>query len=77
MVFPPIWGGKSRRSEHAHASYSGLSFRQPGFSPHIWREERRVQGLDYLKPYLTCFSSLTRWESRERVYHEATRPVVS
>ena len=46
MVFPPIWGGKWRRSEHAHASYPGLSVRLPGFSPYIGREERRVQGLD-------------------------------
>ena len=34
------------RSEHAHASYLGLSFRPPGFSPYMGREERRVQGLD-------------------------------
>jgi len=47
MVFPPIWGEKWRRSEHAHASYPGLFFRTPGFSPYMGREERRVQGLDY------------------------------
>ena len=35
------------RSEHAHASYPGLFFRPPGFSPHMGREESRVQGLDY------------------------------
>ena len=35
------------RSEHAHASYPGLFFRPPGFSPYMGREERRVQGLDY------------------------------
>ena len=46
MVFPPIWGEKWRRSEHAHASYPGLFFRPPGFSPYMGREERRVQGLD-------------------------------
>ena len=34
MVFPPIWGKKWRRSEHAHASYPGLSFHSPGFSPY-------------------------------------------
>ena len=34
------------RSEHAHASYPGLFFRPPGFSPYKGREERRVQGLD-------------------------------
>jgi len=34
------------RSEHAHASYPGLFFRTPGFSPYMGREERRVQGLD-------------------------------
>ena len=26
MVFPPIWGEKWRRSEHAHASYPGLEW---------------------------------------------------
>ena len=46
MVFPPIWGEKRRRSEHAHASYPELFFRPPGFSPYMGREERRVQGLD-------------------------------
>ena len=30
------------RSEHAHASYPGLFFRPPGFSPYLGREERRV-----------------------------------
>ena len=30
MVFPPIWGKKWGRSEHAHASYPGLSLRPPG-----------------------------------------------
>ena len=43
------WGEKWRRFEHAHASYPGLSYRPPGFSPYVWREERRVQGLDYIK----------------------------
>ena len=37
------------RSEHAHASNPGLFFRPPGFSPYMGREDRRVQGLDYLK----------------------------
>ena len=46
MVFPPIWGKKWRRSEHVHASYPGLFFRPPGFSPYKRWEERRVQGLD-------------------------------
>ena len=46
MVFPPIWGEKWRRSELAHASYPGLSFRPPGFNPYMGREERRLQGLD-------------------------------
>ena len=39
------------RSEHAHANYpglSGLSFRSPGFNPYMGREEKRVQGLDYV-----------------------------
>ena len=33
------------RPEHAHASYPGLSFRPPGLSPYIGREERGVQEL--------------------------------
>ena len=33
-------------SEHAHASYPGLFFSPPGFSPYMGREKRRVQGLD-------------------------------
>ena len=37
------------RSEHAHASYPGLFFRPPGFSPYMGWEERRVQGLNYIK----------------------------
>ena len=45
--FPRFGGKKWRRSEHAHASYPGLFFRPPGFSPYKRREERRVQGLDY------------------------------
>ena len=52
MVFPSIWGEKWRRSELAHASYPGLFFRPPGFSPYMVREERRVQGLDYHLPYI-------------------------
>ena len=35
MVFSLIWGEKWRRSKHAHASYPGLSFRAPGFSPYV------------------------------------------
>ena len=47
MFFFPRFGGKKwRRSEHAHASYPGLFFRPPGFSPYMGREERRVKGLD-------------------------------
>ena len=44
--FPWFGGKKWRRSEHAHASYPGLFFRPPGFSPYMEREERRVKGLD-------------------------------
>ena len=33
--FPPIWGEKWWRSEHAHASYPGLFFRPLGSAP-IW-----------------------------------------
>ena len=49
--FPPIWEEKWGRSEHAHASYPGLSFRPSGLSPYMGREERRVQGLDYIKQW--------------------------
>ena len=45
--FPRFGRKKWRRSEHAHASYPGLFFRPPGFSPCMGREERRVQGLDH------------------------------
>ena len=45
VIFDQFW---LVRSEHAHASYPGLSFHPPGFSPHMGREERRVQGLDYI-----------------------------
>ena len=41
--FPRFGGKKWRRSEHAHASYPGLFFRPPGFSPYMGREERRVR----------------------------------
>ena len=41
--FPPIWGEKWERSEHAHASYPGLSFCPLGFSPLMGREERKVR----------------------------------
>ena len=40
-------GGRGwRSSEHAHASYPGLSFRPPEFCPYDGRKKRRVQGLD-------------------------------
>ena len=56
--FSPDFGGKKwRRSEHAHASYPGLFFRPPGFSPYLGREERRVQGLDYRGVFPQLFSS--------------------
>ena len=55
--FPRFRGKKWRRSEHAHASYPGLFFRPPGFSPYMGREERRVQGLDYTLVCL-CFIPL-------------------
>jgi len=34
--FPRFGGKKWRRSEHARASFPGLSFRTPGLSPYIW-----------------------------------------
>ena len=36
-------GLEYRFSEHAHASYPGLSFRPPGFSPYRGREERQFR----------------------------------
>ena len=54
------WLGPSNfwlvRSEHAHASYPGLFFRPPEFSPYMGREERRGQGLDFLNYSLICSS---------------------
>ena len=46
--FSPDLGEKMAAfwTEHAHASYPGLFFRPPGFSPYMGREESRVQGLD-------------------------------
>ena len=58
------WLGPSNfwlvHSEHAHASYPGLFFRPPGFSPYMGREERRVQGLDYTSPGLTTWANVPR-----------------
>ena len=48
--FFPRFGGKMA----AHASYPGLSFHPPGFSPYMGREERRVQGLDYKPHWSNC-----------------------
>ena len=63
MVVPRLGGKKWRRSERAHASYPGLFVRPPGFSPYMGREERRVQGLDYLAPSFSldhfCVTSFT------------------
>ena len=43
--FPPDLGGKKwRRFEHAHASYPGLFFRPPGFSPYVGREKKGSSG---------------------------------
>ena len=53
MVFPPIWGEKWRRSEHAHASYPGLFFARPGSAP-IWGGKKgefrdwTIGGLDHI-----------------------------
>ena len=49
---PDLGGGKWRRSEYAHASYPGLFFRPPGFSPYMGREERRVQ--DWTTGFWVC-----------------------
>ena len=39
--FPRFGRKKWRRSEHAHASYPGLSLRPPGFSPYMGQGEFR------------------------------------
>ena len=59
------------RSEHAHASYPGLFFRPPGFSPYMGREERRVQGLDYPTPdpLLRLIDNLMYFQSVKRSCH--------
>ena len=73
MVFPPIWGEKWRRPEHAHASYPGLFFRPPGFSPYVGREERRVQGLDYVVSNL--YPTQTRFDFPLILYDESLPPL--
>jgi len=67
--FPRFGGKKWRNYEHAHASYPGLSFRPPGFSPYMGREERRVQGLDYGQVKHLLLNSCTSWFS---VYHKCS-----
>ena len=52
--FSPDLGGKnggvlSMRMQVILDSTPGLFFRPPGFSPYMGREERRVQGLDYVQ----------------------------
>ena len=59
--FPRFRGKKWRRSEHAHASYPGLFFRPPGFSPYMGWEERRVQELDYIEWYISELLRYTEW----------------
>ena len=46
--FPPDLGGEGKwqRSEHAHASYPGLSLLARGFNPYIAHGEGRIQELD-------------------------------
>ena len=68
------WLGPSNvwfvRSEDAHASYPGLSFRLPGSSFYRGREERRVQELDYWKARLDLdsFSSSILSEMSQTEY---------
>ena len=64
--FSPDLGEKWWRSEHAHASYPGLSFRLPEFSPYMGREERRVQGLDHKWLYCFCRKLHTSHEISHR-----------
>ena len=52
MVFPLIFGGKWRRSEHAHASYCGLSFCPPGLRPY-----KDWTGLGYHVPTIGVYGN--------------------
>ena len=58
MVFPPNLGGGGggewRRSEHAHASYPGLSFRAPGFSPYVGAGRKESAGTGLHTSYINC-----------------------
>ena len=64
-VFPPIWGRKWRRPSMRMQVILDTSFRPPGFSPYMGREERRVQGLDY---FLTChFTTYFFHQHRKRM----------
>ena len=40
-------GGEWERSEHAHASYPGLSFRPPGFNPYTRRGGKKGEFRDW------------------------------
>ena len=49
--FFPRFGGNS---EHAHASYPGLSFARPG-SPLYWAGRRESSGTDYAIPSVSHY----------------------
>ena len=57
MVFPSIWGKKWRRSEHAHASYPGLFFRPPGFSPYRGARRKESSGTGLCHMEIKVFGS--------------------
>ena len=64
MIFSPDLGGKMAACRACTCKLSWTSFRPPGFSPYMGREERRVQGLDYCSRGLTSGSDISKWKHR-------------
>jgi len=61
MVFPPIWGEKWRRSEHAHASYPGLFFRPARVQPLYGAGRKGSSGTGL---HITQLGILMRYKAR-------------
>ena len=72
LFFPRFEGKKWRRSEHAHASYPGLFFRQPGFSLYYGAGRKESSGtglgLGVICNWRSLFNS-KEINTRERSFH--------
>ena len=67
--FPRFGGKKWRRSEHAHASYPGLFFRPPGFSPYI-RGGKKGEFRDWTRQNWVCFGDFLPMRTLCDAYHK-------